>query len=95
MYRLRIFRAKRSKREKFSAEYPALFWLASSLKAISSTQCNWFSSQFAGFTGVMEKTDKKDAQVLEDYGRLFHMKATFLAIITPKMRPCLLNNRMI
>ena len=24
------------------------------------------SRQFAGFTGVMEKTDKKDAQVLED-----------------------------
>ena len=34
------------------------------------------SRQFAGFTGVMEKTDKKDAQVLEDYGRLLKPKPT-------------------
>lgn len=34
------------------------------------------SRQFAGFTGVMEKTDKKDAQVLEDYGRLLNPKPT-------------------
>ena len=34
------------------------------------------SRQFAGFTGVMEKTDKKDAQVLEDYGRLLTPKPT-------------------
>ena len=34
------------------------------------------SHQFAGFTGVLEKTDKKDAQILEDYGRLVKPKAT-------------------
>ena len=34
------------------------------------------SRQFAGFTGVMEKTDKKDAQVLEDYGRLLTPEPT-------------------
>ena len=34
------------------------------------------SHRFAGFTGVLEKTDKKDAQILEDYGRLVTPKAT-------------------
>jgi transposase len=34
------------------------------------------SHRFAGFTGVLEKTDKKDAQILEDYGRLVKPKAT-------------------
>ncbi len=34
------------------------------------------SRKFAGFTGVMEKTDKKDAQVPEDYGRLLTPKPT-------------------
>lgn len=34
------------------------------------------SHRFAGFTGVLEKTDKKDAQVLENYGRLISPQPT-------------------